>query len=147
VRVDVKGAYNRLGAPTTTVTTPSTVVAGPGVLAVGATTTTVRRTTTTLPTTTTVEQVAILISINGDSGGATTTQFDPSAARVFVGSLVEWVNHDKVARSVVADNHVFGSAMLAPGATFSYRAVTVGTFNYHDGTRPYAVGSLEVIAR
>lgn len=105
-------------------------------------------TTTTAPTTTTTEPplaIAISIAINSDTGGS--TQFEPSAVRVFVGSLVEWVNRDTVARSVVADNGAFDSGPIAPGGNFVYEADTVGEFNYSDGTRPYAVGVLEVLPR
>jgi hypothetical protein len=37
--------------------------------------------------------------------------------------------------------------MLQPGGTFRYAASTAGNFPYTDGTRPYAVGTIEVIAR
>lgn len=102
-------------------------------------------TSTTAAPTTTVQEVTLAIAINGDSG--TETQFNPSAARVYVGSLVEWVNRDTVARSVVADDGTFDSGMIAPGGTFRFEAKTAGNFPYTDGTRPYAVGTLEVIQR
>ncbi|MDQ3106969.1 MAG: hypothetical protein M3Q68_04110 [Actinomycetota bacterium] len=149
----------RLGARTTT-TAPAQTTAPPQQqqqqkAAVGATTappttkapTTVPPTVppTAPPTTAAPERIAIEISINGDSSG--TTQFEPSQTRVFVGSLVKWTNGDSVARSVEADNGSFKSGMLEPGQSFTYRAANAGRFNYTDGTRPYAVGALEVIAR
>jgi plastocyanin len=90
---------------------------------------------------------AFAITINSDAGGATTTQFDPSEARVYVNTVVRWINHDSVPRSVAADNHAFASSLLPPGGVFEYHALTPGTFNYHDGTRPYAVGVLQVVGR
>lgn len=126
----------RLGESTTTVP-PSSIPGDRGALG---------ETTTTAPaTTTTVQAVTLTIAVNGDSGSA--TQFEPSDARVYVGSLVEWVNNDSVARSVIADNGAFDSGEIPPGGTFRYSATAAGQIAYTDGTRPYAVGTLEVIAR
>lgn len=143
----------RLGARTTTTAPPQTTApAAQQKASVGATTappTTQPPTTappaTAPPPTAAPERVAIEISINGDNSG--TTQFEPSQTRVFVGSLVKWTNKDSVARSVEADDGTFKSGSLEPGQSFTYRAEKVGRFNYTDGTRPYAVGALEVIAR
>ena len=156
VDVNVKGAYNRLGATSTTAAGAATAVTQPsGHLGIGASPSTTQVALTVRPATTAVRAVvttqapptiALDIAIHGDTG-TSTTQFDPSAARVYVGSLVRWTNRDTVARSVVADTGAFSSGMVAPGATFVYKAGTVGSFNYHDGTRPYAVGTLDVIAK
>jgi plastocyanin len=139
----------RLGARTTTTAPPDTAPPSQEKASVGATTapptTQPPAPTTAPPTTQAPEKVAIEISINGDSSG--TTQFEPSQSRVFAGSLVRWTNKDTVARSVEADGGAFNSGMLEPGQSFTYRADQVGRFNYTDGTRPYAVGALEVIAR
>lgn len=83
-----------------------------------------------------------VIGINGDN--ASTTAFDPSVAGVFVGMVVQWVNRDSVVRSVAADNGAFASPDIPPGGSFSWTPTKPGRVNYHDGTRPYAVGSLEV---
>jgi len=88
---------------------------------------------------------AIVIKIQSDTakGGS---QFDPRVARVRRGSIVRWQNVDtsKPARSVVADNGSFRSPDIPTGGHFDYVADAAGTINYHDGTRPYAVGTLEV---
>ena len=86
---------------------------------------------------------AIVIKIQSDNakGGS---QFDPRVARVRVGSIVRWQNVDAKTRSVVADNGTFRSPDIAPGGHFDYTASAAGSINYHDGTRPYAVGTLEV---
>jgi hypothetical protein len=34
--------------------------------------------------------------------------------------------------------------MIPPGGTFDFKATTAGSYNYHDGTRPYAVAQLQV---
>jgi plastocyanin len=136
-------AQERLGARTTTTAGPATTVAERGgQLGVGGATTTTRPTATTAPA---PKQQTFEIDINSDNAGA--TQFDPAAARVFKGTVVTWTNKDAVARSVEADNGAFRSPSIPPGGTFTLTANTPGSFNYHDGTRPYAVASLEVVNR
>lgn len=152
--LDFKEKTNdRLGVTTTTAAAVEAPVetappGGAGKAAVGATTAppTTQPPTTQAPTTTQAPKVqAFEITINGDNSG--TTQFDPSSSRVFVGTLVRFVNNDSVPRSVEEDTGRFKSGPIAPGGTFEYRADTVGRFNITDGTRPYAVGVLEVLAR
>ncbi len=86
------------------------------------------------------EQAAIEMSIT--AGG-----YDPYFIRVFAGGTVRVVNRDGQARSVVADKGEFDSGPLQPGESWNYEATQVGKFNFHDGTRPYVVGTLEVLAR
>jgi len=83
------------------------------------------------------------IAINSDTSNQ--PQFNPPAARVYTGTIISFVNHDTVARSVVSDTGAFDSGPIAPGATWNYTANTVGTYHYHDGTRPYAVAYFEVV--
>jgi plastocyanin len=128
-RSQASGAKAGIGATTTTTQAPQTQE----------TTTTTRQATTT----TTQRQAAVFqISIKGDTGGSA---FDPSVARVFEGTTVRFVNRDTKARSIVADNSAFDSGSIPPGDSWEWTAVP-GQYNYHDGTRPYAVGSLEVVA-
>lgn len=154
VDLNIKDQVNnqRLGAATTTTTAVPTETSAPQSAAVGRATTTTSTTappatTTTAEATTTTAKAppTLEIAINGDGGGK--SQFDPSQARVFVGSTVTWTNTDSVPRSVEADDRTFTSPSLAPGESFTYKADKVGRFNYHDGTRPYAVAALEVLAR
>jgi plastocyanin len=153
VDLNIKDQVNnqRLGATTTTTTAAPTETSAPQSAAVGRATTTTAAPATTVttaapaPTTTAKPAPALEIEINGD--GAGTSQFAPSQARVYVGTTVKWTNVDSVARSVEADDGSFSSGSIAPGATFEYKADKVGRFNYHDGTRPYAVAALEVLAR
>lgn len=84
------------------------------------------------------------IDIYGDNTGQ--PQFNPSPVRVYVGTVVVFTNNDNVARSVVADGGAFNSGPIAPGKSWSYTASSAGTFDYHDGTRPYAVGTLQVVS-
>jgi plastocyanin len=139
VKNQVQG--QRLGETTTTQapTATSTHVA----LGVGQATSTTARAAQTATTQAQVQ--ATVITINGDN--STSPQFDPPTAAVYVGGLVKWVNADKATRSVVAANGAFKSPDLASGASWTYQATTAGTFDYQDGTRPYANGQLQVVAR
>lgn len=103
-------------------------------------------TTTTAPVAPPTTQAAgFEIAINGDNSAQ--SQFHPSQARVFVGTTVRWVNRDVRPRSVVADDGTFSSPTLAPGQSFTWAAARPARIDYHDGTRPYAVATLEVVAR
>ena len=96
----------------------------------------------TTPTTAAAAAPSVTVSIGSDttSGG----QFQPRVAQVPSGAIVRFVNNDSVERSVVADGGAFDSGPIAPGATWDWTAGGGGTYNYSDGTRPYAVGSIEV---
>lgn len=132
------GSGPRLGETTTTeapaTTTPPAAV------------TTAKPAATTAPPATapptTAQAVAITIKIQSDTtaGG----QFNPSQVAVKKGALVRWTNTDTVERSVEADNGAFQSPMIPAGGSWDYKTVQAGSFNYHDGTRPYAVGALVV---
>jgi len=76
----------------------------------------------------------------------TSSGYDPYVIRVFVGGRVSVTNRDVQARSVTADRGEFDSGPLAPGDTWSYEPKVPGTFNFHDSTRPFVVGKLEVLA-
>lgn len=131
----------RLGQATTTIAPPTTaagVQSGPGG-ALGRATTTAP---TTPPTTEAPKPQFFEIGIFGDNSGS--SQFDPSAVAVRKGVTVRWTNKDSVARSVEAENGAFNSGPIPPGGTFLWKADKVGAFNYTDGTRPYAVGRIEV---
>ena len=130
----------RLGQATTTVAPPTTAPgAAPGGGAIGRATTTAP---TAPPTTEAPKQQFFEIGIHADNSG--TSQFSPSAVAVGKGVAVRWTNQDTVARSVEADEGAFNSGPIPPGGTFIWKADKVGAFNYSDGTRPYAVGRIEV---
>ena len=135
------GSGLRLGETTTTAApaTPETTAA-PATTAPPATaapTTAPQRATTTQP-----PAQAFVIGIYGDSSGK--RQFEPSQSGVRRGTVVRFVNNDSVPRSVEATNGEFASGPIAPGAAWEYTATTPGTYDYQDGTRPYATGQLVV---
>jgi plastocyanin len=130
-------AGKQLGAATTTTAPPatSTTLASIGIG---------RPTTTVAPTaTTTVRE--FVIAINGDKSGK--SQFDPNSGTVFTNFNVRWQNNDTVARSVVFDDGSKRSGDIAPGKSWTTTFATAGNFHYTDGTRPFAVASITVVAR
>lgn len=88
------------------------------------------------------QEPVIQISIRSDNAGSA---FDPSVVRVTKGGKVTWVNNDSTARSVEADGGAFNSGLIPPGGSWTWTATRSGRHDYHDGTRPYAVASLEVV--
>ena len=128
---DGKTAATRLGETTTTTAAP------------GAPSTTTTTPPVTAPPTTQKAAPAVEVSIGSDTtaGG----QFQPRVVQVQAGATVRFVNKDSVARSVVSDDGVFDSGSIAPGATWDWVAQGAGQYNYSDGTRPYAVGTIDVV--
>ena len=129
----------RLGQNTTTVAPPTTAPGAEGQGAIGRATTTAP---TAPPSTEAPKAQFFEIGIHADNSG--TSQFDPPGAAVGKGVTVRWTNRDTVARSVEADEGAFNSGLIPPGGTFLWKADKTGAFNYSDGTRPYAVGRIEV---
>lgn len=89
---------------------------------------------------------------NGGGGGAapgTVTianmAFGPSSLSVKVGTTVTWKNNDGYAHTVTSDDGTsFNSGNLAGGASFSYKTITAGTFNYHCSIHSGMTGTLIV---
>lgn len=132
-----------LGGSTTTTAAPT------GDTVPEATTTTVAGATTTAPpqeVTTTLppeqQEVSIEVLIQEDATGQA---FKERIVAVPVGGKVRFVNRTSAPRSVVADNGAFDSGLIAPGAVWIWIADAPGTYNYTDGTRPYAVGTVDVV--
>jgi plastocyanin len=139
-------AENNLNTTTTEAAAAAASTTAPPTTATGQQNAKAGVTATTSAPVTTAVVAAIDININSDEGD--TTQFDPSDARVFRGQLVKWVNKDSQPRSVESDDgKTFRSPTIAPGQSWTWKAEAVGDFNYHDGTRPYAVAKLEVVPR
>jgi plastocyanin len=59
--------------------------------------------------------------------------FHPQRLTVKVGTTITWVNKDPVFHSVVEDNNLFQSALLAIGQSFSYTFNQPGTYSYYCG--------------
>ncbi len=148
-------ANNRLGETTTTTAAATTTTARgaattttkPGTKpGAAATTTTAKGAAATATTATTAPKVGptvreILIYGDNDPQG---NPLEPPTQTAYVGSIIRWINKDKVPRSVRADSSQFASPMIQPGASWDYTAGTVGEFDYSDDTRPYVTGKLLV---
>lgn len=129
----------RLGETTTTV---APVTTAPPAATPGDKPTTTKATAP--PTTARPAANAYEIKIQPDQAG---TQFEPRVAQVFAGTPVKWVNTDSQPRSVEFSDQSYNSGPIAPGQSATFTANRAGEFNYSDGTRPYAVGTLRVQAR
>ena len=130
----------RLGETTTTVAPVTTAPPAPDPGGAAAT-------TTAKPAPTTTAKPAAQgypIKIQPDQAG---TQFEPRVAQVFAGTPVTWTNTDSVPRSVEFADQSYMSGPIPPGGSATFTATRAGEFNYSDGTRPYAVGTLRVQAR
>jgi plastocyanin len=149
-------ANNRLGETTITTAAPTTTTAKAAVSTTtraksaggaGATTTTGKSgsaPTATMPTTTTRPAQTIReIHIHGDNDPGHDA-LEPLTQTAYVGSIIRWINNDRVPRAVRADSGQFVSPMIQPGASWDYAARTAGEFDYSDDTRPYVTGKLVV---
>ena len=106
-----------------------------------------RPTTTARPaptTTTRPAAQAFPIKIQPDQAS---TAFEPRVGQVFAGTPVTWTNSDSVPRSVEFADQSYASGPIPPGGSVTFTPSRAGEFNYSDGTRPYAVGTLRVQAR
>jgi plastocyanin len=66
----------------------------------------------------------------GDSSGTTNPYI------VTVGTTVIWANHDGTDHTSTSDAGVWGSPVLAPGASFSHTFSSPGVYTYHCNIHP-----------
>src|ERR1700733_7110216 len=58
--------------------------------------------------------------------------FSPASKTVTKGTVVKWTNNDSYAHTVTSnDGKSFDSGNIAGGASYTFTAATVGTFDYH----------------
>jgi plastocyanin len=84
---------------------------------------------------------------SGSSGGAQAVSianfaFTPADLSVKVGDTVTWTNNDNVAHTVTFSS--FASDQLAPGATYSHKFDTAGSFDYKCSIHPSMLGKITV---
>src|SRR3954447_12356500 len=154
VNTNVKSAIQgqRLGETTTSA---APAVTAPKQVGIGSPTTTAKPVATTITTrpaaqvTTTAPKAQVFqVGINSDKSGK--TQFDPQQVSVYVGTPIQFVNNDTVARSVKSGEGAaeqFQSPDIPAGGSWTYTPKTPGTIPIVDGTRPYATGTLYVAAK
>lgn len=92
------------------------------------------------------EQLERLREASSVAFNITSSGYDPYYIRVFQGGVISVTNRDNQDRSVTADRGQFDSGPIAPGEAWTYTADKVGKFNFHDSSRPFVVGTLEVLA-
>jgi len=82
-------------------------------------------------------QDTVTVSIEDDA-------FDPATNSIAPGTTVTWVNNEEEPHTVTADNGLFDSGRLDPGASYSVWFDGSGTVAYHCTPHPYMTGSLVV---
>jgi plastocyanin len=82
-------------------------------------------------------QDTVTVSIEDDA-------FDPAQQEIAPGTTVTWVNNEEEPHTVTADNGLFDSGRLDPGASYSVWFDGSGTVAYHCTPHPYMTGSLVV---
>jgi plastocyanin len=133
----IKNTNCRIGECTTTTTAPPATTT---TAKTTATTAAAKATTTTArpATTTTVATVNVSITASG---------FEPPNVRIYVGQRVVYTNADSQTRSVQDNNGAFSSGDLAPGKSWTFTGTRAAKYDISDGTRPFVVGSIEVLQR
>ena len=101
------------------------------------------------PTTTPAETTAPAESTTPAPDSTTTVEilnnaFNPPQLNVAPGTTVTWVNRDSVPHTVTADNGLFDSKELAPGASYPVVLDGAGTVTYHCKLHPEMRGSIVV---
>ena len=101
------------------------------------------------PTTTPSETTAPAESTTPAPDSTTTVEirnntFIPPQLNVAPGTTVTWVNRDSVPHTVTADNGLFDSGQLAPGASYPVVLEGAGTVTYHCKLHPEMRGSIVV---
>lgn len=128
---------NRLGEGSSTTEAPATTAAPTTAPPARAAPTTAKPSTTQPP-----RQAAPSFTIEIVASGQ---GYDPFAFSVKQGTKLVVVNKDSAARTFTSDEKgAFDSGPIPPGGSFSYIADKLGKFNFHDETRPFAVGQMEV---
>jgi len=130
-------------SPTATTITPTTT---PTPSTAGGPATTGRPGASTVPAPPTTEAAPNTTAgapptTNAPDDGAMTIEivdfdFDPDTLTIPVGTIVEWVNNDSFAHTVVADDGSFESARIETGDRFSFTFEEAGTFPYICGIHP-----------
>ena len=88
---------------------------------------------------------------NGNNNSSAAVSIGSSAysnpsLQVTSGTNVTWKNNDNTTHTVTADDSSFDSGEIQPGASFSHRFSSVGTFAYHDKLHTTLTGVVVVVA-
>ena len=80
----------------------------------------------------------------GTSAEMRAMAFAPTRIEVTAGTTVVWTNQDQLVHTVVADDGSWNSGDVAPGATWSHRFDTPGTYAFHCTPHPFMKGVVVV---
>lgn len=75
-----------------------------------------------------------------------TLAYDPATVTVTAGSTITWVNQSAAPVTVTSPDGLFDSEQIAPGASFSARFDTPGTYRYFCVQYPHMKGVVVVTA-
>jgi plastocyanin len=70
--------------------------------------------------------------------------FGPQVVTVKAGTTVHWTNSDTEAHTVTSNTGAFGSAVLQPGASYSFTFTKPGTYHYRCTIHPFMTGTVMV---
>ncbi|HBZ70891.1 MAG TPA: amicyanin [Deltaproteobacteria bacterium] len=70
--------------------------------------------------------------------------FTPSSLTVLRGTLVTWVNDDKLPHTVTSSEGVFASQAIHSEESFFFRFEVPGTYTYFSGFEPHMMGKIVV---
>lgn len=87
---------------------------------------------------------AVSASVPTTHVAITNFSFSPAKSAAALGGLVTWTNRDMVAHTSTSDQGFWGSPSIAPGASWSRRFTSAGTFAYHCAIHPDMHGSVSV---
>lgn len=72
------------------------------------------------------------------------TPYQPLRIEVAPGTTVTWTNNDSVVHTVTDVDNGFDSALISPGASWSYTFESEGEYNYYCTIHPWMRGAVEV---
>ncbi len=97
---------------------------------------------TPTPTPTPKPPPPVTVVITTNSKGV--FEFSPKVISIPPGSLVLWVNHTIAPHTVTADGGAFGSGTINPGASYSFKVTSGGSFAYHCSIHPFMTATVNV---
>jgi plastocyanin len=70
--------------------------------------------------------------------------FSPPVMKVKPGTQITWTNNDDIPHTVVSDNFIFKSKVLATGEKFTFKASKPGVYVYSCSIHPNMTGKIIV---
>ncbi len=83
-------------------------------------------------------------AVGGTSAEMRAMAFAPTRIEIAAGTTIVWTNQDQLVHTVIADDGSWNSGDVAPGATWSHRFDTPGTYAFHCTPHPFMTGVVVV---